>query len=224
MDVGETRTVGVLVVSGHPLLCWALCRLAEDEPDLTPIGDADTVESALGQVAALRPAVVVIDCSLQDGAGWLLARELRTRHDDLGIVVLSPEASDDLLFRALDTGASAYLVKTAPLTEVLAAIRHAAVAGSSFSASGLVGALQRRRQQDERSPLSGRERQVLELLREGRSVQSVAATLYVSHSTAKTYVARLYEKLGAANRSQALMKAVQLGLFDVPEVVAAVAS
>jgi Response regulator containing a CheY-like receiver domain and an HTH DNA-binding domain len=219
-----SHTTGVLVVSGHPLLCWALGRLAEDSGDLTSLGEADTVESALSKVFALRPAVVVIDCSMLEGAGWRLARELRTRYNDLGIVVLSPEASDDLLFRALDTGASAFLANTAPLTEVLAAIRHAAVAGSSFSASGLVGALQRRRQQDERSPLSARERQVLELLREGRSVQEVAATIYVSRSTAKTYVARLYDKLGAANRSQALMKAVQLGLFDVPEVVAAAAS
>jgi DNA-binding NarL/FixJ family response regulator len=62
--------------------------------------------------------------------------------------------------------------------------------------------------------LSGRERQVLTLLRDGRTVPQVAAELYVSLSTAKTYVARLYDKLGANNRAQALMTAVRLGLFD----------
>jgi DNA-binding NarL/FixJ family response regulator len=70
--------------------------------------------------------------------------------------------------------------------------------------------------------LSPRENQVLQLLRDGHSVPQVAATIFVSLSTAKTYVARLYDKLGASNRAQALMAAVELGLFD--EARAALAS
>ena len=116
--------------------------------------------------------------------------------------------------RALDSGASAYLAKTASVREVVGAIRHAADAASSFSASGLAQAMRRRRETNDRLALSPRERQVLSLLREGRSVPAVAAEIYVSLSTAKTYVARLYEKLGANNRAQALMTAVELGLFE----------
>lgn len=187
---------------------------------MAPVGEADTAARALDLVYSLKPDVVTIDCSLPDNQGWRLARDLRDRYDGLGIVIVTANESDDLLFRALDTGASAFLTQTATILEVLSAIRHAAVSAGSFSAAGLAQALRRRRETSERLTLSPRERQVLALLREGRSVPEVAATIYVSLSTAKTYVARLYEKLGASNRAQALMTAVDLGLFDESGAVA----
>ncbi len=134
-------------------------------------------------------------------------------YHDLGIVMLTSRGEDDLLFRALETGASAFVAKTAPVAEVIAAIRHAAVAASSFTAVGLAGALSRRRTATDGHALSQRENQVLGMLRDGMSVPAIATAMYVSQSTAKTYVARLYDKLGAANRSQALMTAVHLGLI-----------
>jgi DNA-binding NarL/FixJ family response regulator len=108
---------------------------------------------------------------------------------------------------------SAFVAKTAPLEEVLAAIRHAAVAASSFTASGLAPALARRRTVQDRFALSSREREVLYLLRDGMSIPAIAGAMLISTSTAKTYVARLYEKLGAANRAQALMTAVHYDLI-----------
>lgn len=214
----DTSTVRVLLASEHPLLVWALRRVMEDTSDLRAAADAATVDMALNQVLALQPEVVLIDSSLRDG--WRLARELRDRYHDLGIVILTAEGSDDLLFRALETGASAYLNKSASVKEVISAIRHAAVAGRTFSAAGLAQALRRRSDASAAMSLSPRERQVLTLLRDGRSVPEVAATIYVSLSTAKTYVARLYDKLGASNRAQALMAAVEMGLFDAQATLA----
>jgi DNA-binding NarL/FixJ family response regulator len=213
-DARSQTAVRVVIVGGHPLLRWALWRISEESTDMAPVGEADTAARALDLVYSLKPDVVTIDCSLPDNQGWRLARELRDRYDGLGIVIVTANESDDLLFRALDTGASAFITQTATILEVLSAIRHAAVSAKSFSAAGLAQALRRRRETSERLALSPRERQVLALLREGKSVPEVAATIYVSLSTAKTYVARLYEKLGASNRAQALMTAVDLGLFD----------
>jgi DNA-binding NarL/FixJ family response regulator len=212
LDAGD-RTIRLLIVDAHPLVRWALTHIADSTPDLKTIGEAETATDAVNLVYSLTPDVVTIDCSLADAQGWQLANDLRNRYPHLGIVVLTTSASDDLLFRALHSGASAYVSKEAPVKEVVAAIRHAAVSASSFSASGLSQALRRERQ-TERLTLSRREQQVLTLLRDGHSVPQVAATLYVSLSTAKTYVARVYEKLGASNRAQALMTAVKLGLFD----------
>ena len=96
---------------------------------------------------------------------------------------------------------------------MIAAIRHAAVAASSFTASGLAVALARRQTAQERLALSPRETEVLALLGDGLSVPAIAARMFISQSTAKTYVARLYEKLGAANRAQALMTAIHHGLI-----------
>lgn len=205
--------IRLVIVDAHPLVRWALTHIANATPDLNTIGEAETAAAALNLVYSLAPDVVTIDCSLPDGRGWQLADELRQKYPALGIVILTTSASDELLFRALHSGASAYVSKEAPVQEVVGAIRHAAVAASSFSASGLAGALRRERQ-TERLTLSRREHQVLTLLRDGHSVPQVAATLFVSLSTAKTYVARVYEKLGASNRAQALMTAVKLGLFE----------
>src|SRR6266516_3981151 len=93
----------------------------------------------------------------------------------------------------------------AGVDEILASIRHAAVAASSFTASGLAKAVARRRTTQQRLALSPREAEVLRLLGDGQSVPTIARAMFISQSTAKTYVARLYEKLGAANRAQALM-------------------
>lgn len=217
-EIGADRSaptgIRLVVVDGRPLVRWALGHIADNTEDLQSVGEATSATDAIAVVYALKPDVVTIDCSLPDGQGWQLARDLRDRYEALGIVLLIAEGSDDLLFRALDSGASAYLSKDAPVHEVLSAIRHSAAAASSFSASGLAQAMRRRRETTARLALSPREGQVLALLREGRSVPEVAATLYVSLSTAKTYVARLYEKLGASNRAQALMAAVRLGLFE----------
>src|SRR5215467_8137231 len=158
--------------------------------------------------------VVTIDATLPDGDGMRLARDFRDLYADLGIVMLTSRGEDDVLFRALETGVSAFVAKTAPVEEVLAAIRPAAVAASSFTASGLATALARRRTVQDRLALSPRETEVLRLLRDGLSIPAIALNMFISQSTAKTYVARLYEKLGAGNRAQALMTAVHYGLIQ----------
>ncbi len=205
--------IRLVTVDAHPLVRWALRNICEAEADLDPVGDAEDADSALSLVAAFRPHVVTIDAGLPGGRAWQLTRALRSRYADLGIVILSGAADDEILLQALEAGASAFLSSASPVAEVVAAVRHAAAAASSFSAAGLAQAL-RRRQEGPITVLSPRERQVLALLRDGRSVPQVARELYVSLSTAKTYVARLYEKLGATNRAQALMTAVRLGLLD----------
>lgn len=185
--------------------------MIDDEPDLQTVGETDSALIALELATTLDPDVVTIDTEV-DG-GWDLARELRDRRGELGIVILTSNGRDDVLFRALENGASAFVSKSAPATEILGAIRHSAVAASCFSASGLADALRNRdHQAADRPTLSPREAEVLALLQDGLSVPAIAAALYVSLSTAKTYVARLYDKLGANNRAQALMTSVQLGL------------
>lgn len=209
----EPAQIRLMVVDAHPLVRWALTQIAADQPDLVNVGEAADVTDATTLAFAVKPDVVTIDCSLADGQGWQLARELRERYEDLGIVMLG-EPNDEMLLKALDCGASAFVSKAAPIREVVSAIRHASMSASGFSAAGLSAALRRRREASERMALSPREHQILLLLHDGLSVPEIAAQLFVSLSTAKTYVARLYDKLGARNRAQALMTAVRLGMFE----------
>jgi DNA-binding NarL/FixJ family response regulator len=206
--------IHLAIVDGQTLIRYGLRGLVAQHSDIEIVAECQSVAEAPKMIAAARPDVVTVDVALPDGDGLRLASEFRDRYADLGIVMLTSQQDDDVLFRALETGVSAFVAKTAPLEEVLCAIRHAAVAPSSFTASGLATAVARRRSMQDRLALSPRETEVLRLLHEGLSVPAIALEMFISVSTAKTYVARLYEKLGAANRAQALMTALHHGLIQ----------
>jgi DNA-binding NarL/FixJ family response regulator len=155
--------------------------------------------------------VITIDAMLPDCDGLALAMELREQHPGLGVVVLAA-ANDTLLFRSLEAGMSAFVSRDAPAEEVVTGIRHAAVAGTSFSAHGLAAAVARRHR-PQGALLSMREQEVLRLMRDGATIPRMAIALTVSESTIKTYVSRVYNKLQVTNRAQALMAAVQRGLL-----------
>ena len=212
---GETAmSIRLGIVDGHTLTRCGLRELARQNSDIEVVGECRSAADAPAMVAQALTDVVTMDVSLPDGDGLQLARELRDRYQNLGIVVLTALHEDDVLFRALETGVSAFVAKTAPQEEILGAIRHAAVAASSFTASGLATALARRRTAQDGLVLSPRETEVLRLLHEGLSVPAIAVEMYISVSTVKTYVARIYEKLGAGNRAQALMAALHHGLIQ----------
>lgn len=209
-----SEQVKVVVVDGNTLVRFGLTGLVGQEPDLELVGEAGLGAEAMPMVATTQADVLVLDAVLPDLEGLQVAREVRSRYADLGIVLLASDGQDDVLFQALESGVSAFVTTTAPTEEVLAAIRHAAVAATSFTATGLAPAMARRDQPAAPPLLSPREAEVLSLLGEGLSVRAIATALCVSLSTAKTYVARLYEKLGASNRAQAIMTALRLGLLE----------
>ena len=209
-------TIQLVTVDGHTLHRFGLSQLMHQQQDIEIIGEAGTAAEAVTLIGKLMPEVVTVDVSLPDRNGLALARELRDRFPELGIVVLTSFGEDDILFRAMETGVSAFVPKTAPAAEIICAIRHAAVAARSFTASGLADALVRLRNSQDSSPLSAREAEVLQLLHRGLTIPLLARTLHVSNSTAKTYVARLYDKLGVNSRSQALMVAIERGLLRSP--------
>jgi DNA-binding NarL/FixJ family response regulator len=212
--LGGNIVIRLAVVDCQTLTRHGLRDLAAQNSDLEIVGECETAAEAPAMLAMAKPDVVTIDVSLPDADGLQLAREFRDRYANLGIVILTMESEDDILFRALEQGMSAFVPKTAPVDEILGAIRHAAVAAASFTASGLAMAVARRRSVPTKLLLSPREMEVLKLLHEGRSIPLIAQELYISVSTAKTYVSRLYEKLGAANRAQALMAALHHGLIS----------
>jgi DNA-binding NarL/FixJ family response regulator len=209
--------IQVAIIDGQTLTRYGLRQLVAQQSDIEIVAECQSAADAPAMVAAVRPDVVTIDVALPDGDGLWLARELRDRYASLGIVMLVSRSDDDVLFRALETKVSAFVPKTAPLDEVLCGIRHAAVAPLSFTATDLATAVKRRRSIQNRLALSPRETQVLGLMHDGLSTPEIAAHMYISASTAKTYVTRVYEKLGATNRAQALMRALHHGLIQYHE-------
>lgn len=205
--------ITVVLVDDHDLIRQGLSRAFERSEDFAVVGHGATVEQGIELATRLRPRVVVTDVRMPDGSGLDLVAALRAEDSDVGLVVLTMYAGDDQLFSAMQAGASAFVAKDSPAADVLSAARHAAVAPRSFSAAGLTEAMQRK--MNPTGPqLSAREREVLELLAEGFGVADISRKLYVSESTAKTHISKIYEKLGAANRAQAIMRAIRAGLLS----------
>lgn len=210
-------TVGVLLIDDHALIRQGLRRAFEQTEDLVVVGEAGSVSEGLALERSLVPDVAVVDVNLGDGSGIDLVRSLRARRPEIGLVVLTMYDADEHLFAALDAGASAFVLKGAPSEDVVSAARQSAVSPSAFTAQDLAGAM-RRRMQAPAVRLTPREDQILQLLGSGASIAVVASTLFISQSTAKTHMAKLYDKLGAGNRTQAVMAAVRLGLLKADAV------
>ncbi|MGH8868958.1 MAG: response regulator transcription factor [Actinomycetes bacterium] len=205
-------SIRLVLVDDHTLIRQGLTHAFARDSAVEVVAEAGTTADAARLVATLRPDVVLVDVTLPDGNGLDLAADLRKADSELGLVVLTMHGDDENLFRALDAGVSAFVLKSAPVEEVLAAVRHAAMAPTSFMANDLAGAM-RRRMHPGRPLLTVRESEVLDLLKDGLSVASVARRMYISESTAKSHIAKLYSKLGAGNRTQAIMAALRLGLI-----------
>lgn len=208
-----TERMSVLLVDDHDLIRQGLSRAFERQEDFTVVGESGSVAEALATAESVQPDVVVTDVRLPDGTGLDIVRALRIQRPDIGLVVLTMYAGDEQLFAALEAGASAFVAKDAPADDVVAAARHAVVAPRSFTAANLADAM-RRRMEPSGPRLSPREQEVLDLLAEGLGVAAIARKMYVSESTAKTHISKIYEKLGAANRAQAIMAAIRAGLIS----------
>ena len=205
-------SITVLIVDDHDLIRQGLRRSFERDGEFEIVGEASTAADANRLLGLVRPQVVILDVRLPDGSGVDVARRARIEAPDLGIVMLTMYAGDEQLFEALDAGASAFVPKNAPAEDVVAAAKHAAASPRAFTASDLAEAM-KRRMSPTGPQLSPREREVLGLLAEGLGVAQISKQLYISESTTKTHISKLYEKLGAGNRAQALMTALRLGLL-----------
>ena len=202
----------VLLVDDHELIRHGLRRAFERSDDMQVVAEAGSISEARAAMVDEAPEVLVCDIGLPDGSGIDFVREMRIADRSLGIVVLTMYSGDDQVLAALDAGASAFVNKDAPAEDVVAAARHAAANPNAFSAKDLSAVLQRRLAAPAGPRLSPREREVLDLLVDGLAIGQIARRLFISESTTKTHVAKIYEKLGAGNRAQAVMAAVRLGL------------
>ncbi|GEP37059.1 DNA-binding response regulator [Nocardioides psychrotolerans] len=210
MSQGPVR---ILLVDDHELIRNGLAGVIDLEDDMSIVGVAANVSEALSKYDALSPDVVIADLQLQDGTGLDIVRTVRKKSDTVGLIVLTMHSGDDQIFAAMQAGASGFVGKDAPSSEVVKAARHAAVSPRSFVCTGLVGAMMRR-QASESTKLTDREHEVLLLLADGLGASAIGEKLYLSESTAKSHIARIYQKLGASNRAQALVTAMRIGLLS----------
>jgi DNA-binding NarL/FixJ family response regulator len=206
-------------VDDHAVVREAVAGMLDAQDEITVVGQAGSLTEGLALVDRLLTSppegtlVAVVDVTMPDGSGLSLVRTARERSKDIGLVVLTMLNDDTTLLEALDAGASALVRKSSPSEQVISAVRRAAEMPGEFSASGLAEAM-RRQAESPQTHLTAREAEVLRLLVEGSSVAQVGRQLFMSPSTVKTHIGKIYEKLGAHNRASAVIAAVRLGLVS----------
>jgi len=187
-----------------------------DEPDITVIGEAGTVEQALVRVPALRPQVAVLDVRLPDGDGVTVCRELRSRMPELSCLMLTSFDDEEALLDSIMAGASGYVLKQIQGSDLVSAVRTVASGQSLLDPSATTRLMARLRhdQQKEEEPdalpgLTDREREILALIGEGLTNRQIGQRLFLAEKTVKNHISRLLAKLGVERRIQAAVIATQ---------------
>lgn len=210
--VADEQLPSALIVEDHELAALGLRMALERDGRLRVIGVAGTVAAAVRAAKEEQPDLVLLDVRLPDGSGLDAVRPIKESAPGAAIVVLTLFEDDDVVLDALEAGASAFVPKTAPVHDIVATAAHVVENPGSFTAPGLGSALQRRAAR-QKVNLTDREAEILRHLADGLTAKEIATKTYIAESTVKAHVSRLYEKLGASNRAQALMHAMELGLL-----------
>jgi DNA-binding NarL/FixJ family response regulator len=210
--MGDTSApIRVFAVDEQELARLGMAWVVAHATGLNLAGTAGSGRQTLSLLERTEADVVTIGTQLPDLDGLELVGALRDRYPGLGLVVILPEPDPARVAEAARRGASGAVARTASVATVVSVIRSASTDPNTFFAPG-----EFLRAPARQSPrLSPRERQVLELLVEGRTQAEIAEALQISPATAKTHVARLYTKLQARNRSQALLTTAREGLLNL---------
>jgi two-component system response regulator NreC len=214
----------VLLVEDHIVVRQGIKALLSDEPDLEIVGEADNGREALSLVSELRPDVVLMDISMPGLNGIEATRQIRQRHADVKVVVLSMHASEEYVFQMLRAGASGYVLKQSDSSEVLTAIR-AATSGGSFLSPPIsrtviddyVHRAEARGRADDMDLLTSREREVLQLLAEGLPNREIAEQLNISVKTVETHRSNMMNKLGVSSKTELVKYALRKGWAALEE-------
>ena len=220
--------IRILVADDQTLIRQGIRLLLEIEPDIRVVGQAGSGKEALEQVASLHPDVVLMDVRMPEMDGVAATRELSERFPEVPVIILTTFEDDETVFEAISAGARGYLLKDISSDEMAQAVRKV-VAGEAliqpkitrkvlaeFSrlASGTEKHPAAPETQVLENPLTERELEVLKALAHGLSNREIAGQLVITEGTVKNHVSNLIDKLGVRDRTQAVLKAQELGLLS----------
>ncbi|MGA7234205.1 MAG: response regulator transcription factor [Bryobacteraceae bacterium] len=216
-----TRQTRVLLADDHVLIRAGLRMVVDAQPDLTVVGEAGDGREAVAMAESLKPDVMVMDIGMPTLNGIEAAHQVREKLPATQIVMLSMHSDEGYVLRSLKAGAKAYLLKDSAETDLARAIRAAAEGKSFFSPAvgrvlleDYVRKLQRTGGEDSYDLLSPREREVLQLVAEGKSSKDIANLLNLSVYTVETHRARVMQKLNLRGIPELILYAVRKGIIS----------
>ncbi|MEU6410705.1 response regulator transcription factor [Microbispora sp. NPDC046933] len=204
--------VRVLIVDDHPVVREGLRGMLESDPAITVAGEAGSGEEAVARAAALAPDVVLMDLRMPDGDGVSATTRILAARPETRVIVLTTYETDQDIVRAVEAGATGYLLKDTSRADLLAAIA-AATRGETVLSPSVATKLVTRLRAPAASALSRRETEVLALVARGLTNAEIGRALFISETTVKTHMLRIFTKLGVSDRTAAVTTALARGLL-----------
>ncbi len=211
--------IRVAIVDDHPVVRTGLRGMFETDPNFEVAGEAGDGIEAVELVRTRRPDVVLMDLQMPRADGVAAIGQIRALPSPPPVLVLTVYDSDAQILRAIEAGASGYLLKDASREELFGAIRSALNGGSPLAPTVASRLMTRMLTGSSSTPgtLSGRELDVIRLASLGRSNKEIAYELRVSEATVKTHLQHAFDKLGVSDRTSAVTTAIDRGLIDLPK-------
>lgn len=213
-----SQPIRVLIVDDHPIVRQGVRSLLSAFSDIQVVGEADSPPAVFTQIQSLHPDVILLDVRLGEYNGIQVAQQLRRSFPDCRVIILTTYDDDEYLFGALEAGAQAYLLKDVSLDDLPAAIR-AVHSGQRLLSPLLMDRVLEQFQhlasevKDQEMGLDKEDRQLLVFMADGLTNREIAEKLHFSEATVKKRVQEILEKLGVANRTQAVALAIRRGLI-----------
>jgi DNA-binding NarL/FixJ family response regulator len=207
-----TAPIRLLIADDHPVVRDGLSGMFATDPDFEVVGEAGDGAEAVRLAVELKPDVVLMDLRMPGTDGVAAITELARRSVPVRVLVLTTYDTDSYVLPAIEAGATGYLLKDAPRTELLRAVR-AAAQGQGVLSPSVATRLMSRVRTPAPELLSQRELEVLELVAAGTTNRDAAVRLFISEATVKTHLLHIYTKLGVTDRAAAVAEAYNRGLL-----------
>jgi DNA-binding NarL/FixJ family response regulator len=205
-------TIRLVIADDHLVVRAGLRAMLGAAPDVAVVGEATTGAEAIDLADRARPNVVLMDLRMPDVDGVAATAKIRERYPDVHILVLTTYDTDGDILKAIEAGATGYLLKDATREELFRAIR-AAAAGTSVLAPTVASRLMGQLRAPGQESLSAREIEILDHVARGRTNKEIGAALFISEATVKTHLLHMFAKLEVQDRTQAVTVALHRGIL-----------